>query len=317
MDDDLKDEDIEYGMALEEIEYDDEFVPRLKNHGKIQRTKITGFDQREPLVVYGLREDTIHGEDSNKMPCTLVVFRWYLHERVRGKKLKSLRISIVFATERKKGKATDPWYDPHVRDVAPDGTFSMLPSTQKVEKKNIGEGSLDVGFGGPSAGLKIGYELTRSLETVDQIRINGTPYSDYKGQEQGDVDRCNAVEWNLFENESLKSGLPTFFRTAVLLERRRGDDKHFTASFTIRAELDVLSDAQKSLKKMFGIIPKDDPVIFDPTVQEASRFDAFSKRLDAVSLENECRFVMYKVAPQHSESAKVEENVTSKKKEEA
>jgi hypothetical protein len=289
----LQAEDIEFGMALEEGEPDDEYQLRQKNLGKIQHKKLTGFDRREPMVVYGLRDATIHGTDSAGTPCSLIVFRWYLHQRERGKRFKSLRIRILFATTRK----ADPWYHPRVRAVAPDGTYSLQETPVKVESKVTGEGSLDMGFGGPSAGLKAGFELSRAVETADRVIINGSSYSDYRDEEQGDPDRCNAVEWNLFENAAARSGLPAFFRTAVLLERRDGDEEKFTAVFSVCAEVDPFTDAMATVKKVFGIIPRDDPVIFDPTMKEKSEFNGFSENLDSVDLEDVCKFEMYKAAP--------------------
>jgi len=127
------------------------------------------------------------------------------------------------------------------------------------------------------------------------IVINGTPCSYYQLDEHpGDPDRCNAVEWHIFEDAAQKSGLPTFFRTAVLLERRGEDNGQFTASFDVRTEVDTITDANTWLKKAFGLIPRDDAVIFDPKVKEKSRFDEYADKLDMVSLDEECKFVMYK-----------------------
>lgn len=124
-----REEDIQFGMRIEEGRAEEEFQPRIKNMGKIQRKKITGFDRHEPMVVYGLRDATVHGTNVAGMPCSLVIFRWYLHQRVRGKRFKSLRISITFSTERKdKDGKTDTFYYPHVAAVAPNGTFSLMPS---------------------------------------------------------------------------------------------------------------------------------------------------------------------------------------------
>ena len=298
-------EQIEYGSSLEEVEYENsedelnnEYEPRLKNHGKIQRTKITGFDQRQPMAVYGQRDDTIHGSDADKTPYTLIVFRWHLHQRELGKRFKSLRICIVFTTTRKDGSSRDVWYDPNVKAVSPNGTYSLMPSTMSSTAKKTVEGSLGAGFAGATADVKLGYELSQTYETAHQITINGSEYSDTRGAEQGDPDLCNAVEWNLFENEASRSGLPTFFRTAVLLERRKGDMEKFNAAVTLRAQVDSVTDTMSKVKKLFGVIPRDDPVIFDPRApKEASQYDAYINKLDMLPLEDVCKYVMYKALP--------------------
>ncbi|KAI4209518.1 MAG: hypothetical protein LQ351_007553 [Letrouitia transgressa] len=301
---DQETETFDFGIELVEAVLDDEYQPRLQNKGKIERTNVTGFDRKLPMVVYGIREATVHDIDSQKLPCTLIVFRWFIHQRERGKRLRSLRIRVVFATERKDGKASDTFYDPHVRAVAPNGTFSLLQTIQTTEQKATAEGSLEAGFGPASAGLKMGYELTRSVETADRIVINGQAINDYRGQSQGDPDRLNAVEWHLFENESQASGLPTFFRTAVLLERRRHDSERFTATVTLTMEAGLIDDAVRKIKDMVGIIPRDDPIVFDPKFKRTnpSRFNNYSQNLDAYPLEDECKFIMFKTTPEFSKS---------------
>jgi len=138
----LTEPDIEFGIGIRDEETG-EYQPRISNMGKIQRTTITGFDRREPMVVYGRRDTTLHGTDSNGKPCSLIVFCWYLHERQRGKRFQSLRITVSFATARvQSGSAAIrvPFYDPHVRAVAPHGTFSLLPAITAVEKKDVDRG---------------------------------------------------------------------------------------------------------------------------------------------------------------------------------
>lgn len=308
----MEEEEIEYGMILDEVEGEGgEYIPRLKNSKKdpVQRTNVTGFDRRLPMVVYGKREDTIHGTNSKGTPCSLIVFGWYLHQRELKKRFKSLRIVIVFSATRKKGNSIDHWYDPHVGTVAPNGTYSLVPTTKTTEAKASVEGNLGGGFGGVSAGAKVGYELTQSVETTDRVIINGTEYPEYEGEEDpGNPDRCNAVEFNLFENDSQQSGLPTFFRTAVLLERRKRDNQRFTAAVTTIGKVGLVDDAITSLKSLVGIIPKDEPIIFDPNREERSQFTKFKSRLDEVSLEDYCKFVMYKTerAPRHSSDGHTE-----------
>jgi hypothetical protein len=310
-----REEDIEFGMVMEEGGVEDEYQPRIKNLGKIQRTKLTGFDRREPMVVYGLRDVTIHGTSSTGTPCSLIIFRWYLHQRQRNKRFKSLRISITFATQCKdRAGKIDGYYHPHVATVAPNGTFALMPTVVKNESKISTEASIDADFGGPSIGAKVGYELSRTYETNKQITINGTEYPNYGRHEQEDPDRCNAVEWNLFENDGSSSGLPTFFRTAVLLERRLGDKSNFTAAITTKAEVDNLVDAKTKMKDLFGFIPHDDPVLFDPSAKGDTSYKVFETKLDQVSIEDKCRFVMFRATSCPGNSTEADYKTSSSEK---
>ncbi|KAL2155736.1 hypothetical protein VTH82DRAFT_478 [Thermothelomyces myriococcoides] len=120
------------------------------------------------------------------------------------------------------------------------------------------------------------HELSTTATTTDQIVING-------------------AERN--EMRAARSGLPAFFRTAVLLERRPGDTARFTATFTIRAEIDDLTDALIRFKRFVGLVPRDDPIIFDPTINEEGRLSRFKNMLDKAPLMDECKFVVFKSEP--------------------
>ncbi|KAE8440735.1 hypothetical protein EG329_006630 [Mollisiaceae sp. DMI_Dod_QoI] len=317
--DELTEENIEFGVALrtEDPSRDpaqDPFQFRMPNNKAIQRTNITGFDRREPMVVYGMRDATTHGTDSDGMPCTLIVFNWYLHSRARGKRFKSVRITINFATTRSRDgtaassttttnpKARNPYFDPAVRAIAPAGTYSVLRVPVRTDTKTTAEANVAGGYMGVSGGIKVAYELTRTIETTDSIVVNGMPLFDAHGGGGGDPDRLSGVEWHLFEDSTHQTGLPTYFRTALLLERRAGDKENFTAAFHIKTEIGAVDDVLASVRELFGIIPRDEPVIFSPAHKDAKkdRFDGVSGKLETVSLEDECKIVMYKetAAPQ-------------------
>ncbi|MBE3047545.1 hypothetical protein IMZ48_34540 [Candidatus Bathyarchaeota archaeon] len=58
--------------------------------------------------------------------------------------------------------------------------------------------------------------------------------------------------------------------------------------------MDTITDAKTRIKKAFGLVPRDDAVIFDPGVKEKSRLDRYADELDTAPLDEECKFVMYK-----------------------
>jgi hypothetical protein len=295
-------DDVDFGMVIEEAGLDDEedpeFVPRQRNLGKLQHRKFTGYDQRLPMIIYGFREETVHGTSVDGRPHTLIVFRWVLQQCDNKRRFKSAEIRAIFQTqhERKSGSGIDPYYDPNVVAVAPNGTYSMLATPVAVSHTRTAETGVDAGIEYLRGTGKVTYEISKGVESVDQITINGmekTQYSNRAADEMGDPDRCNVAEWHLFENTAATSGLPTFFRTAVLLERRDFDDSQFTCTFTIRAKVDDVTDAKIGFKRFIGLVPRDDPIIFAPKMQEAGALTKYKDRLDEVVLLDLCNLVMF------------------------
>jgi hypothetical protein len=271
----------------EDDDDDDDFNFRIRNKGEIQREYITGYDRNEVVVVLGRRKDVVHGfmDGSTKRPCTIVVFDWEVQKRHLEKRFKHVQIKVLFASEGHKG---DAFYDPIVREMAPQGSYFMLHTVQKVEEKKGGEVSAQAGPpAGGSAGAKITYELTTSTDRNDYIRVNGYPRVD--NSRGGARNKPNAVEWNLFENVTQRSGVPTLVRTAVLLERHEGDDTQFTATVSVKEKVDSATDVVRKVKEIAGRIPKDDPVIFDPnTPPTTTKFGKHN--LESVKLHDLCTF---------------------------
>lgn len=296
-------EDVEFGMVLNEArDGDKKNRARQRNYGKVQHRKFTGYDQNLPMVIYGFREETVHGTSTDGRPHTLVVFRWGLQQRKRGRRFKSAQLKAVFGTTRTKdhlssGIGRDAYYDPHVVTVEPNGSYSLLSTSVTVARTRGVEGGVEGGVDFAKGTAKATYELSTTTTAVDQIVINGTERNEYSANvlaEVGDPDRCNVAEWQLFENAATRSGLPTSFRTAVLLERREGDSARFIATFSIRAEVDSLTDVWTSFKRFVGVVPRDDPIIFDPGVDERGQLAAYKHKLDTVPLFKQCKFVMFK-----------------------
>ncbi|KAI2472763.1 hypothetical protein F4781DRAFT_382789 [Annulohypoxylon bovei var. microspora] len=297
-------EEVEFGGVLSGTQDEGTRRSRQRNFGKVQHRKFTGYDQKLPMVIYGFREETVHGTSADGRPHSLVVFRWGLQQRKRGRRFKSARLRIVFATSRTKDSSSnssrDASYDPHVVDVKPNGSYTLLPTPVTVARTRAIEGGVEGGFQYAKGTAKVTYELSSTTTATDQIVINGVERSGYDiatAKEVGDPDRCNIAEWQMFENTATRSGLPTFFRTAVLLERRKGDVANFTATFTIRAEVSNLTDAWTNLKRFVGLVPQDDPIIFDPSVEENGRLAVFKNKLDTAPLADECKFIMFKDDP--------------------
>ncbi|KAK4198527.1 hypothetical protein QBC40DRAFT_266639 [Triangularia verruculosa] len=294
-------EDVEFGMTMEEIldDNDAEYVPRQRNLGKPQHRKFTGFDQRLPVVIYGIRKETVHGTSSTGVPHSLIVFHWTIQQRNTERQFKWVKLRAMFQTKRRRvNGALDAYYDPHVVNLEPNGTYSMLPVPVTTSRTRSVEGGIEVGVEHAKGTGKVTYELSQTAEAKDCIIINGSEQNDYNkrtADEVGDPDRCNVVEWNLIENRATRSGLPTSFHTAVLLERRDEDEEQFLCTFTVRGSVDGYTDAVTRVKRWFGMIPRDDPIIFDPkSVEDGEIENNWKKKLDKVDLFRLCKYVMFK-----------------------
>ncbi|KAI9741629.1 MAG: hypothetical protein M1834_000013 [Cirrosporium novae-zelandiae] len=228
----------------------------LKNEpGQLQRSSVV--ERGNALVVQCKLAEVVHGllcPDSN-IPCTLAIFEFNFQPTRLKRRFTEVNISIVFAT-------TDPnraHFDPEVRSIAPFGHFSLYPTTEKVELKRSANLSVEGGIG-VQVGAGFGWELTNSMDKMDTTKVSGMIR--FRNHKEGG--KKNAAEWTLLENSSRRSGVPTFLRTAVLLGRREDDMELFTATVKIDANVDLLSAFGDTIQKMFGKIPRDDPIVFSP-----------------------------------------------------
>ena len=232
-----------------------EYHERRRNEiGQIQRQNVV--DRNGRLVVQCDLSEVVHGQLSSDVnssePATVIIFDFRFLPTRQSCRFTNVDISVTFRDEKGRG-----WYDPEVRQIAPLGRFSLQPTTKKIELKRSGNASLSGGAVVP-VGAGFACELTQSVSQTFEMRVVGmTTFA--KGKASG---RKNIARWSLLENTSQTSGVPSYLRTAVLLCRRPGDDEgsQFTASVEIDARVDFVS----SLRNMFGSIPEDDPVIFDP-----------------------------------------------------
>lgn len=326
---DLDPDDVEYGMILEQDDSSNGFELRQRNGGVRQHRRFTGFDQKSSMVLCGFRKETVHGTGHDgSTPMTVVVFDWRLKQRKLGCRFKAATLRAIFSTRHRKPEYEDEddsndsddsdksdngidnpnhidhYYDPHVAAVAPSGSYALEPTISNVtvaRTRNV-EGSATVNAGTGPATAQIGglvsYQLVTTVTATDCVTIHGSECMEDDSYHIGVVDRCNVAEWQLFENSATRSGLPSSFCTAVRLERRQMDRSEFTVRFEIETQVDSITDKLMALKKFVGLIPRDEPIIFDPALEEDGPLMAWKNRLDEKDLFEECRMVMYKTMPE-------------------
>jgi hypothetical protein len=217
-----------------------------------QRSNIV---ERQGIVdVRCVAADVVHGSLApDGEAATLLVFDFQFDPRKRARRIVEAHMSFTFASE-------DAEPDPAVLNVAPKGRMVVVPTQQTESTTHSRNAGANAGGGGLglSLGLNAGVQWEKSVsrETHDATTVVGS--IDLVGRNFG---ASNGVSWALLENRSVPTGVPAFVRTAILLQRP-DPDAAFHATVTIRAKADLRS----SIDKLFGRVPRDDPILYDPSL---------------------------------------------------
>lgn len=157
----------------------------------------------ETITVTGELVELVHGYmgDNGSQASTLVVFDWWINGPDENKRIKQIKIHATFESE-----ANSAYYDPTVIFMAPHGTYSMH------EHGNVAfSDSSQTPAAVRSFGFMPDYEPTTSTDRQGFVKIMGRFSVGFKSS----VNRPNAAQWDVHENASTKSGLPSHFRTAA------------------------------------------------------------------------------------------------------
>ncbi|KAH6715879.1 hypothetical protein BKA61DRAFT_602124 [Leptodontidium sp. MPI-SDFR-AT-0119] len=218
--------------------------------------------------------DVIHGffsADSETF-ATLIVLQFRFDSRKKARRIQAVTTSLEF------GGMKPGENGPEVFSISPVGSLSLVPTTQHEEVSR--ELGLDIGGGilGATATGRVGWKKTVSRDGNDQTTVTGS--IDLKGRNWG---KANCASWTLQENATTKTGVPTSMRTGILLKRK--DEIPFQCVVKINATVDVKSN----LELLFGGKPKDDPVLFDPSLDPTNNLQKYDiEELGAIDLESLC-----------------------------
>ncbi|KAK0645717.1 hypothetical protein B0T16DRAFT_457714 [Cercophora newfieldiana] len=231
----------------------------------------TAIDQRGLIEVKCQSCEIIHGvlsPDADEW-ATLLVYQINLDTTKRSRRILSSTVKFEFSSSTPGGRA------PRIHEFAPSGRTALLPTTRDQMLVRGVEAGVDSGaMGLANAGVSLKWEKTSSQTTSDEARVSGSTLSDDFGRNVG---AC----WALSENGSIKSGVPSQLRCAMLLAR--DDAGPFQCKITIAVE----ADWKSALFRLFGTTPTDDPVLFDPRIKPTNRLckDYDLDNLAAVNLE--------------------------------
>jgi hypothetical protein len=243
---------------------------RIRNDPTQPFQRQTIIEQRGGLIEARCQSvEIVHGAlspDSDEW-ATLLVYAIHLDTTKRSRRIISATVKFEFSTPG--GRS------PRLHNFAPSGRLPLLRTTRdETIVRGVGA-SVSSGAVIVDAGLSANWEKTISHTASDEARISGTTLSDDFGRRVG---AC----WTLSENSSIKSGVPSQLRCAMLLAR---DDD--TSPFQCKVTIQVQADWKSALSKLFGTTPVDDPVLFDPSLKPTNKLRKSydTDHLDHVDLE--------------------------------
>lgn len=237
----------------------------LRNNPANQYQRETAVERRGVIEIQCKSRVIVHGtlsssldpdEDDAEAYATLLVYDIHMNTRKASRRIMSATVEFEFRSS----EAGAP--DPKVHKIGPLGRVGLLSTEQKETKTVGGELSLS---GGPELVASVGVtgtvEKSVGRTTTDEARVIGSVWCDDYGSPV-------SAGWLLNENRSVKSGVPSFLRCAIVLAR--AENNPFEGRITIKADTDWKSGLQASAVRMFGGVPRDDPILFSPSLKPAN-----------------------------------------------
>ncbi|KAE8548952.1 hypothetical protein TMatcc_010178 [Talaromyces marneffei ATCC 18224] len=230
-----------FGIDLVPAEGERGFHTKINPQQPFQRSTI--HEDRRALAIKCSLVDVIHGRwcadgDDNDYYATLLVLDFLFDVGNKlGRRIKSAKITVTFYGE------SDDDDHPGVVNISLNGSYSLLPTTQSETITN---------------------GLTASA-SANVLSADATYISGVTCLIGVDWDPANAVEWKLQENATLKTGLPATLRAGILLKRESMEN--FKCAVDIESEVDLITN----VGRWFGGKPKDDPVLFKPSLKPTNR----------------------------------------------
>lgn len=233
---------------------------RLTNDPNDPKQRTNVIERRGAVFIQGTCLDVIHGlfsPDSEQL-VTLVVFKFNFHKRAIGKRIASVNITLEFNGM----EAGD--VGPEVFAIAPDDSVTLVPTSQEEHVTN----KAGVNISGPSfAGFAAGGELSTE-KVVDHTRNNATEVTGSKFLKGRSYGPRNCASWDLLENPTTNTGVPSSIRAVILLKRKH--EKPFQCKVKVEAKADLLTN----MKNLLGH-KSDDPLLFDPELDPTNNLQKY------------------------------------------
>ncbi|KAI1460618.1 hypothetical protein F4805DRAFT_416489 [Annulohypoxylon moriforme] len=231
-----------------------------------QRSNVT--ERKGAIDIRCTGVDVIHGYlKDGEGPATLIVYEFQFDTRKKARRIETVDIEFIYGSNVGK--------EPEVKKISHRGRMTLVPTKQTETITKGGE----VNAGGDILGAELGgnwkWEKAVSREVNSATTVVGS--IDIRGRNYG---ASNAVSWTLMEDGITKTGVPAHFRAAVVLSRK--DNEEFHSTFKIRARVDLIS----RFSRLFGSKPKDDPILYDPTMPSTNNLREYDlKSLGEIDLK--------------------------------
>ncbi|KAJ6006957.1 hypothetical protein N7451_004901 [Penicillium sp. IBT 35674x] len=234
---------------------------RTQNQSPTDWNRNIVVQRKSPVNVHCSLLDVVHGKlgvdqdidtDDDGALGTLPVFHFRFVPQQHSRRVIRASIHVEFL-------ATDAQSSPPaVCAISPYDTWTVVPTTEHEEKTSAVEGTVVTPGTGPvSASLTAKLEKLRIRDFSDAMTVSGSiEFSD-------DINsgECNCAAWTLLENQTRKTGVPVSLRTGILLKRETN------AIFYGMVKISCIADWKTRFESMFGRIPMDDPVLFNPRLK--------------------------------------------------
>ncbi|CVL12552.1 uncharacterized protein FPRN_15154 [Fusarium proliferatum] len=235
---------------------------RTENYpaGQLQREDIV---RRQGLVnVSCILKDVAHGyysDTNDDKLATIIILSSRFESLYNRHRIKRVEMSLTFSAKESGGS------DPVVLAIAPDGFFSVQPTSQPETLNTTVGGTAGAGVFGVEVSANLQQERTVQREIIDMTKVQGIIHT--TGRNHG---RPNTAQWILRENGAAETGVPTSMQAAILLER--SDMSEFQAHCAMTITTDWLASAFS----VFKSDPKDDPVFFHPDCKATSKLKVYN-----------------------------------------
>lgn len=261
------DDDASFGLSLEATGQPGGYHTANDPGNRFHRGTVT--DRGGAVDVRGKSKVIIHGSLSpgSDEAATLLVYDFTFNPTKRFRRVASVVITFEFASSEPNSPA------PEVQDVAPSGYWSLAETTQKEHVERSSNANLSLGYQGASAGGTQTWTKSIDREGKDFTSISGDTTCNAYGTETG-------AKFVLMENDSAspKTGIPAFFRLAILLKRETND------LFQCTVNIDIEADWRTQMDKFFAAKTRDDPIYFDPDLAPVNRLKGTEGKFDAEDL---------------------------------
>jgi hypothetical protein len=295
-------QDLEYKLPNE--------IDRKTGKPKPHRSIATGTDRSgnaKLLSVIGMMPKFIHEPNKEEEnPRSLVIFEWNMSPERNDVRFRSVTIEVTFSAEGARGEAeaeavqlreqgyNDNYWDPEVVRMVPAGESLYNTTQHKITGKNSFELGFSVSF---NQYISIGPKWTME-RVVDKNRIDSVKVTGKQTTVGPSRYRPNGVRWTLLENKSLQSSVPAYMRTAVLLKRNPRDNGLFIATIKVTTHVSWWEDLLERKHKLDGSVKEDDPIIFDPTIEDPTA------DLSGMDLEKEFKIITLEQPKEKPDGAK-------------